>query len=144
MPLPSDLCTAHLPFQLLCLDRVTKTMSVALLLMNNLDNSRNRGPSCSAQLHLPTHDLFRANLRVQLHLPPVRSHDLLISPGTFGISELSFPRGQKGRYNYRREGWYPDHGSPKGGGGGVGGLVVLFSRAALPVAPAPENKSDGL
>ena len=41
-----------------------------------------RGPSCSAQLHLPTHDLFWANLRVQLHLPPLRSLDLLISPGT--------------------------------------------------------------
>ena len=36
----------------------------------------------SAQLHLPTHDLFWANLRVQLHLPPLRSLDLLISPGT--------------------------------------------------------------
>ena len=41
-----------------------------------------RGPTCSAQLHLPTHDLFWANLRVQLHLPPLRSLDLLISPVT--------------------------------------------------------------
>ena len=41
-----------------------------------------RGPTCSALLHLPTHDLFWANLRVQLHLPPLRSLDLLISPGT--------------------------------------------------------------
>ena len=41
-----------------------------------------RGPTCSAQLHLPTHDLFWANLRVQLHLPPLRSLDLLTSPGT--------------------------------------------------------------
>ena len=41
-----------------------------------------RSPTCSAQLHLPTHDLFWANLRVQLHLPPLRSLDLLISPGT--------------------------------------------------------------
>ena len=41
-----------------------------------------RCPTCSAQLHLPTHDLFWANLRVQLHLPPLRSLDLLISPGT--------------------------------------------------------------
>ena len=30
-----------------------------------------------------THDLFWANLKVQLHLPPLRSLDLLISPGTF-------------------------------------------------------------
>ena len=30
----------------------------------------------------PTHDLFWANLKVQLHLPPLRSLDLLISPGT--------------------------------------------------------------
>ena len=37
-----------------------------------------RRPTCSAQLHLPTHDLFWAKLRVQLHLPPLRSKDLLI------------------------------------------------------------------
>ena len=66
------------------LDRVTKTMSVALLLTNNLDNSKQkmkRHPTCSAQLHLPTHDLLWANVRVQLHFPPLRSLDLLISPG---------------------------------------------------------------
>ena len=34
-----------------------------------------RSPTFSAQLHLPTHDLFWANLKVQLHLPPL---DLLI------------------------------------------------------------------
>ena len=55
------------------LDRITKTMSVAPLLTNNLDNSKQNRPACSAQLHLPTHDLFWANLRVQLHLPPLRS-----------------------------------------------------------------------
>ena len=44
-----------------------------------------RGPTCLAQLHLPTHDLFWANLKVQLHLPPLRSLDLLISPGTLGF-----------------------------------------------------------
>ena len=60
---------------------VTKTMSVALLLMNNLDNSkRKRGSICSAHFHLPTHDLFWANLRVQLHLPPLRSLDLAWNP----------------------------------------------------------------
>ena len=81
-PLPSDLCNAQLPFQLLCLGRVTKTMSVAPLLTNNLDNSSTGSPAFLAQLHLPTRDLFWAKLRVQLHLPPVRSLDLLISPGT--------------------------------------------------------------
>ena len=55
------------------LDRVTKTMSVAPLLTNNLDNSKQK---TSNLLHLHTHDLFWANLRVQLHLPPLRSLDL--------------------------------------------------------------------
>ena len=64
------------------LDSVTKTISVAPLLMNNLDNSKQRRPNCSAQHHLPTHDLFWAKVRVQLDLPPLRSLDLLISPGT--------------------------------------------------------------
>ena len=49
-----------------------------------------RGPTCSAQLHLPTHDLFWANLRVQLHLPPLRSLDLLISPGTLYMMAFDF------------------------------------------------------
>ena len=40
-PLPIDLCTAQLLFQLLCWT-VTKTMSVALLLTNNLDNSKQK------------------------------------------------------------------------------------------------------
>ena len=57
-------------------------MSVALLLTNNLDNSSKGSPAFLAQLHLPTHDLFRDNLRVQLQIPPLRSLDLLISPGT--------------------------------------------------------------
>ena len=34
-----------------------------------------RSPTFAAQLHLPTHNLFWANLKVQLHLPPL---DLLI------------------------------------------------------------------
>ena len=33
---------AQLRFQLLCLDRITKIMSVALLLMNNLNNSKQK------------------------------------------------------------------------------------------------------
>ena len=41
-----------------------------------------RSPTFAAQLHLPTHDLLWANLKVQLHLPPLRSLDLLISPGS--------------------------------------------------------------
>ena len=40
-----------------------------------------RRPTCSAQLHLPTRDLFWAKVKVQLHLPPLRSLDLLIWPG---------------------------------------------------------------
>ena len=34
-----------------------------------------RSPTFAAQLHLPTHDLFWVNLKIQLHLPP---QDLLI------------------------------------------------------------------
>ena len=45
-----------------------------------------RGQTCSAQLYLLTHDLFWANLRVQLHLPPLRSLGLLISPGTLNFT----------------------------------------------------------
>ena len=66
------------------LDRVTKTMSVAPLLTNNLDNSKQKtSTTCSAQLHLPTHDLFWANVRVQLHLPPLRSLDLAWNPDAY-------------------------------------------------------------
>ena len=72
-PLPSDLCTLQLLFQLLYLGRVTKTMSVA--------RWRTTCPTFSAQLHLPIHDPFWANLRVQLHLPPLRSLDLAWNPG---------------------------------------------------------------
>ena len=51
-----------------CVWAVTKTMSVALLLTNN----SKRSPAFAAQLHLPTHDIFWANLKVQLHLPPLK------------------------------------------------------------------------
>ena len=51
------------------LGRVTKTMSVALLLRNNSKRKK------SNFLHLPIHDLFWVNLKVQLHIPPL---DLLI------------------------------------------------------------------
>ena len=46
-----------------------------------------RSPIFTAQLHLPTHDLFWANLKVQLHLPPLRSLDLLISPGNLNSNK---------------------------------------------------------
>ena len=67
--------TAQLLFQLLCLGRVTKTMSVALPWRNN---SNERSLTFAAQLHLPAHDLFWANVRVQLHHPPL---DLAWNPG---------------------------------------------------------------
>ena len=64
------------------LDRVTKTMSVAPLLTNNLDNSKQKTSNLLSPAPPPYYDLFWANLRVQLHFPPLRSLDLLISPGT--------------------------------------------------------------
>ena len=65
------------------LDRVTKTMSVAPLLTNNLDNLKQKTSNLLSPAPPPyTHDLFWAKLRVQLHLPLLRSLDLLISPGT--------------------------------------------------------------
>ena len=59
-----------------------------------------RSPTVAAQFHLPTHDLFWANLKVQLHLPPLRSLDLLISPGTMSRF-LACGR------NYSRRYWRP-------------------------------------
>ena len=47
-------------FQLPCLGRVTRTMSVALLLRNN---PKRKKSNFAAQLHLPAHDLFWANLK---------------------------------------------------------------------------------
>ena len=47
-----------------------------------------RSPTYAAQLHLPAHDLFWANLKVQLHLPPLRSLDLLISPGNLSLETM--------------------------------------------------------
>ena len=51
-------------FQLLCLGRVTKTMSVALLLKNNLRRKKSNFRS-------PAPPPCWANVRVQLHLPPL-------------------------------------------------------------------------
>ena len=56
------------------LGRVTRTMSVALLWGTTRSE---RSPTFAAQLHLPAHDLFWANLRVHFHLPPP---DLAWSP----------------------------------------------------------------
>ena len=47
-------------------------------------------PTFTAQLHLPTHDLFWVNLKVQLHLPLL---DLLILPGTLGLISLKWMDG---------------------------------------------------
>ena len=58
--------------------------------LGQLSRSKRR-PTCSAQLHLPTHDLFWAKVRVQLHLPPLRSLDLLISPGTLYLTYSVLP-----------------------------------------------------
>ena len=73
------------------LDRVTKTMVRCTAVDEQLGQlEAKKSPTCSAQLHLPTHDLFWANVRVQLHLPPLRSLDLLISPGTPCVSPPLF------------------------------------------------------
>ena len=55
------------------LDRVTKTMSVSLLLTNNLDNSKQKRSNLLSPAPPPYSYLFWANLRVQLHLPPLHS-----------------------------------------------------------------------
>ena len=68
------------------LDRVTETMSVALLLMNNLDNSMQKMSNLLSPAPPPIHDLLWANLRVQPHLPPLRYLDLLIPPGTLKLT----------------------------------------------------------
>ena len=81
-PLPSDLCTAQLLFQLLCWTESLRQCPLHRCWRTTWTTRSKRRPTCSAQLHLPTHDLFWAKVRVQLHLPPLRSLDLLISPGT--------------------------------------------------------------
>ena len=62
-------------------------------------------PTCSAQLHLPTHDLFWAKLRVQLHLPPLRSFDLAWNPDSVDRFVLCFLLGyvlQSGEIAHKR------------------------------------------
>ena len=60
-PFPSDLCTAQLLFQLLCWT-VTKTMSVAPRLTNNLDNSKQK----TSNLHSSGGEVLLNVLRCQL------------------------------------------------------------------------------
>ena len=63
--------------------RVTRTMPVALLLRN--DPKRKKSNFRSPAVWLPAHDLFWANLRVQLHLPPL---DLAWNPVQKGMQRL--------------------------------------------------------
>ena len=79
-PLPSDLCTAQLLFQLLCWTESLRQCPLHCCWRTTWTTRSKRCPTCSAQLHLPTHDLFWENLRVQLHLPPLRSLDLAWTP----------------------------------------------------------------
>ena len=73
------------------LDRVTKTMSVAPLLTNNLDNSKQKTSNLLSPAPPPySWSLLGKSERVQLHLPPLRSLDLLISPGTLNAQGGAF------------------------------------------------------
>ena len=81
-PATCALRTAQLLFQLLCWTESLRQCPLHRCWRTTWTTRSKRRPTCSAQLHLPTHDLFWAMLRVQLHLPPLRSLDLLISPGT--------------------------------------------------------------
>ena len=92
-PLPSDLCTAQLLFQLLCWTESLRQCPLHRCWRTTWTTRSKRRPTCSAQLHLSTHDLFWAKVRVQLHFRPLRSLDLLISPGT--MKPVGGPR-QKG------------------------------------------------
>ena len=72
-----------------------------------------RSPTFSAQLHLSTNDLFWANSKVQLHLPPLRSLDLLISPGTlchfcqiFALIQRSWWLGKKKKRKIKKAFFY--------------------------------------
>ena len=71
----------QLLFQLLCWTESLRQCPLHRCWWTTWTTRSKRRPTCSAQLHLPTHDLFWAKVRVQLHLPPLRSLDLLISPG---------------------------------------------------------------
>ena len=66
------------------LDRVIRQCPLHRCWRTTWTTRSKRRPTCSAQRHPPTHDIFWALLRVQLHLPPLRSLNLLISPGALG------------------------------------------------------------
>ena len=74
------LCTEQLLFQLLCWTESLRQCPLRCCWRTTWTTWSKRRPTCS--VHLPTHDLFWANLRVLLHLPPLRSLDLLFSSGT--------------------------------------------------------------
>ena len=84
--MPSDLCTAQLLFQLLCWTESLRQCPLHRCCRTTWTTRSKRRPTCSAQHHLPTHDISWAKVRVQLHLPPLRSLDLLISPGTAKVT----------------------------------------------------------
>ena len=67
-------CTAQLLFQLPCW---AESQGQCPLHCCWRTTRSERSPTFAAQLHLPAHDLFWANLRVQLHLPPL---DLASNP----------------------------------------------------------------
>ena len=69
-------------FQLLCWTESQRQCPLHCCWRTTWTTRSERSPTFAVQLHLPTHDLFWATLKVQLHLPPLRSLDLLISPGT--------------------------------------------------------------
>ena len=85
---PATCALCNLLFQLLCWTESLRQCPLHRCWWTTWTTRSKRRPTCSAQLHLPTHDLFWAKVRVQLHLPPLRSLDLLISPGAL----LPMPR----------------------------------------------------
>ena len=89
--MPSDLCTAQLLFQLLCLDSHKDNVRCTAV-DEQLGQLKQRKSNLLAQLHLPTHDLFWANLRVQLQLPPLRSLDLAWNPCGVSVAPTSVIR----------------------------------------------------
>ena len=55
---PSDLCAAQLLFQLLCWTESLRQCPLHRCWRTTWTTRSKRRPTCSAQLHLPTHDLF--------------------------------------------------------------------------------------
>ena len=97
-PLPSDLCTEQLLFQLLCWTESLRQCPLHCCWRTTTTTRSKRRPTCSAQLHLPTHDLFWAKLRVQLHLPPLMmmSWCLMSSDVSWHIRDKLWPMPKHG------------------------------------------------